>query len=407
MTRHGWIRATAIGLVTLAGLPASRAQVAGSAECRSAATDSLAAARRARSAVADRAAYQGRVDARFAAMGAGDAEYAVDDGAVIQGLFVDQTNAVEGYRLCGAAGGDAAELTGGWTGIGVEWRTTDDQWMVALSLVSGGDSLSPSAFVADDDNPVSPDAVGYGYLFWLVEARLTDWLQLGYGGISDAEVRMSLGEDASGATASNSQYTGTGEPGRHYVQLGVPRLSLTAGLVAGEVIDFGEVAIGPLPVPHAAGLELGGAVRRLGDEDLVATGIEGAWPLLDGTVRPSLELDLAWPDARLRVARLRVQGGLQGTGRFMRDMPTTLGWGHAGVAAFVEASRFDSAAVERAGGDAALGYAAGIAGRIGARAGELEISGFAARNRVETLERLPDASDRLEYGLGLLLRIGW
>ncbi len=376
-------------------------------ECQSAATDSLAAARRARSALADRALYQRRVDDRFAALVAADAEHAIEDGAVLQFVLIDQTNAIEGYSLCGAAGGAEADLTGGWTGIGVEWRTTDGQWLVAASLIGGGDSLSPSDFTADEQQSVSPDAVGHGYVFWLLEVRLTDWASVGYGQITDARVRHSLGEDSSGATASNSEYLTHGQP-RHAVQLGVPRLALTAGVVIGDALDFGELAVAPLPLPWVPGLELGGMLRRLGDESLVVTGVEAAWPLLDGRVRPSLDAALAWPDSRLRVARLRVEGAIGGvSGGPVSDMPSTLGWAHAGASAWVEASRFDSAAVERADGEAALGVAAGIAAQVGVRGGELEVSGFAAQNRVSTLERLPDAGGRLEYGLGLLFRLGW
>lgn len=395
----------AAGLLSLAAVPAL-GQVSGSAECRSAATDSLSAARRARSAVGDREAYQGRIEERFARLQLGDAAFEIEDGSIIAFHFIDQTNAVDGYRLCGAAGGEAAELTGGWTGLGLEWRTTDGQWMVAASLVSGGDSLSPSAFVATEDMLTSPDATGYGYLFWLVEARLTDWAAIGYGRINDARVRFSLGEDAEGATASNSQYTVTDAPGRHYLHLGVPRLALTAGVIIGEAFDFGELAVGPLPVPHAGGLELGGGVRRLGDEDLTVTALDVAFPLLDGRLRPAVELGLAWPESRLRVARLRVDGGIDFSARLMRDTPTTLGWGHVGLSGYFEASRFSSAALV-GDDDAALGYVVGVAGQLGVRGGELEISGFAARNRVETLERLPDAGGRDEVGLGILLRIGW
>jgi len=188
----------------------------------------------------------------------------------------------------------------------------------------------------------------------------------------------------------------------------VPRYAVSAGLIFGEGdLDFGELVVAPLPIPGADGLLLGGGFRRLDDEALNVVAVEAVYPLFDEHVRPRVELDFAWPDARLRAARLRVDAGIAGAGRVDIDPRTALGWWHGRLEAFVEASRFDSAAVDAAGGEAALGYAVGISGRVGLRAGELEVSGFMGRDRVETLTRLPDAGGRSEQGLGILFRLGW
>lgn len=388
------------------GGPAA-AQTADRDICRSAATDTLASARRARSALADRRSYEAQVERRFAAMMLADAEHDVEDDMVVQLHFMNEATTVDGYRLCGAAGGPAAALVGGWTGVGLDARDTAGWWAARVSLVSGGDSLSPADFVADDGAPVSPDAMGTGYVFWLVEAQVTEWVLVGYGGINDAEVRMSLGPDASGATASNSEFIVSDAPGRRYLRLGVPLLDVYAGFIIGEGLDFGGLARAPAPVPGLGDLALGGGVAHLSDEDLYTTALEAAWPLLDGRVTPALELVAAWPDARLRAARVRVDGRAQTSGRLLPASPTALGWGHAGLLAYAELSRFDSAALRAAGGQPAVGYVAGVAAQLGARAVDLEMGGFVARDRVATLTRLPDASGRSERGVNILIRVGW
>ncbi|MEZ4469067.1 MAG: hypothetical protein R3F43_32695 [bacterium] len=61
----------------------------------------------------------------------------------------------------------------------------------------------------------------------------------------------------------------------------------------------------------------------------------------------------------------------------------------------------------RAGATPRQGYAVGAGARAGVRGGELGLDAFVARSRIETLERLPDAGGRREYGLGFELRLGW
>ncbi|MEZ4475654.1 MAG: hypothetical protein R3F60_33620, partial [bacterium] len=274
------------------------------AACIVAANDGLAAARRARSAVADQAAYQRAVDLRRAALVATDAAHGIQDPWMLQTHLLIATTAVQGYELCG----EQADLAGDLTAVGAEWRTTDGEWGAGISLVSGGDSLSPADFRATEAQPVSPDAVGRGYVFWLAEVQATSWAQVGYGQIHDAKVRISLGNDASGATASNTSFDVTDDPAWHVVVVGVPRLSVRATVVIGEALDLGELAAVPVPIPGAAGLEVGGRLRRLGDEDVTATGVELAYPLLDDRLRPSVAIEAAWPDASLRATRLRVDG---------------------------------------------------------------------------------------------------
>ncbi|MEZ4469069.1 MAG: hypothetical protein R3F43_32705 [bacterium] len=112
------------------------------AACIVAANDGLAAARRARSAVADQAAYQRAVDLRRAALVATDAAHGIQDPWMLQTHLLIATTAVQGYELCG----EQADLAGDLTAVGAEWRTTDGEWGAGISLVSGGDSrLRPTS----------------------------------------------------------------------------------------------------------------------------------------------------------------------------------------------------------------------------------------------------------------------
>jgi hypothetical protein len=378
--------------------------------CDTAALDALAGARRARSALNDEAAFRAIVAGRDASIVADDQQHQVEDGWTTQAYIVDLVTSVDGYRLCTSGVDTRASLVGGWFGLGVWAGDRGGDWRLGVSVINGGDSVSPDAFVANDETSVSPDAVGWGTTFWVVDVGLTRWFALGYGQIQDARATFELGRDESGAQVSNAHFVNTDAPARHYVRLGVPALLVQAAVVLdGDDLEVGTLGADEIPIPVLPELNVGAHLRYLDFEDLTVTGLKIGYPLLDDRLRPSLSVAFAWPDARLRALRARVESGVGGSAHLLDGslLSGPAGWASWGLAAFAEVSRFSSAAVDASGGQPGVGYQLGGAARAGVRGFELELNGFVAQDRAETLVRLPDASGRGELGAGFLVRIGW
>lgn len=392
--------------VLLAALPAF------AQPCSNAAADSLAAARRARSALIDEAAYRGTVDSWTRAMRLADAKHGVEDERVVQGQLVYRSNAIDGYDLCGFGQGHRpAKLIGGMAGFGLRAFDLEGDWQLDLSLLGGGDSLSPNDFRPSEGQQVSPDAVGRGYILWLVEAQVAGWVSVGYGGVTDAEAKFAEGTDGD-TSYSNASFVSRGGPSRHFIRLGVPRWSLATTLLLDEdgALDFGDIGLTDVPVPGLERLRLGGALRHLEYEDLTVTEASAGYVLFDDRVRPTVSAAWDWTDSRARALRARLDLHLEGTmGKSLggHGLPRVFGWAVAGVGAFAEVSRFGSALVDESHGGPAYGYRVGGALHAGFRAFEFELGGALGRNRVETLTRLPDAVDRTEQSLNVVVRVGW
>lgn len=361
----------------LALLPLS----SGAQPCTLAATDATATARRARTALFDLEHLRTEVaiDQAISAH-AGASAAAAHDAVAAHLLVANEQHGLAGYDRCDPT---SSHLATGWSG-GALVLGLPHHVHLEGHLLLGGDSLA------------TPERAGHGYLMWEIEAELPGHTVLGVGRIAHAEARR--------PTDPLPRLSPVGHA-HTLLHADAPDAHLSGDVLIDDEdgADFAALHLLPFHTPlHVA---VGGDVLYERATHEMITGVEVEAPFWHEHVVSMLGAEAAWPHPHLKAFRWRTDLHLQA--HALHHPPPAHGWGAGDVGGSVEVSRYSSPAVAASGDPALWGVVGSVYARAGFEGIVVAVAGMVGTNRVETLERLPDAGSHLEAGGTVTAQVGW